>query len=678
MLIYLQKTHGESHMANGLDQKPVIAISLLSEIAQAISHLNSDRALLFLTESAVSVTESAGALLLTPHEKSSIMVPLVKSYQESLNEPPLRDDFLRDCYDAFIRLRDFSGPGLASEYEISEKFNLSRYSAWPIMLSGKPVALLIMLKPGNRSEFSEEHRSFLEIITPFMGSLLENFRLHNEMIHKNSRLSALYEISQQAESLIDFRDVYDSLGKVAKSFINFDVYMLYLLGSDGKNLELRLFEGDSTSFPRNIRVGEGPIGLAARELKPYLTYTDDFNSVLILPVEVSGKLIGVIAIASRKAYAYRDEDIIGLRIIATQIASIDHMFKDLISLRGFTERIMESMTSGVLIFDRFGKVTYANHEISRMLGRPFPEGWTLDTDSEKLPAKLIGLMNDVLQSNLTIENEKIKIRHATPARIIEVNAFPFRNEQGGMLGTVFFIKDVTQMSAMEEQLKRADRLSALGVLAAGIAHEIRNPLTGMKMIVQLLESEFSRDDGRREPLMIIQKEIDRLEGIIGNLLDFARPTKPKAVDVAVEKVIDDCFLLVKNQLKKQGIRYEKVVSSELPLVTGDPDQLKQVFINIITNAIQALAPGGLLRVMLEHREEALVVAFEDNGSGIPVDKFQDIFNPFMTTKEDGTGLGLSMAQRIVEEHGGKIEVQSTLGEGSTFYVFLPGKAEAGD
>lgn len=665
-------------MANGLDQKPVIAISLLSEIAQAISHLNSDRALLFLTESAVSVTESAGALLLTPHEKSSIMVPLVKSYQESLNEPPLRDDFLRDCYDAFIRLRDFSGPGLASEYEISEKFNLSRYSAWPIMLSGKPVALLIMLKPGNRSEFSEEHRSFLEIITPFMGSLLENFRLHNEMIHKNSRLSALYEISQQAESLIDFRDVYDSLGKVAKSFINFDVYMLYLLGSDGKNLELRLFEGDSTSFPRNIRVGEGPIGLAARELKPYLTYTDDFNSVLILPVEVSGKLIGVIAIASRKAYAYRDEDIIGLRIIATQIASIDHMFKDLISLRGFTERIMESMTSGVLIFDRFGKVTYANHEISRMLGRPFPEGWTLDTDSEKLPAKLIGLMNDVLQSNLTIENEKIKIRHATPARIIEVNAFPFRNEQGGMLGTVFFIKDVTQMSAMEEQLKRADRLSALGVLAAGIAHEIRNPLTGMKMIVQLLESEFSRDDGRREPLMIIQKEIDRLEGIIGNLLDFARPTKPKAVDVAVEKVIDDCFLLVKNQLKKQGIRYEKVVSSELPLVTGDPDQLKQVFINIITNAIQALAPGGLLRVMLEHREEALVVAFEDNGSGIPVDKFQDIFNPFMTTKEDGTGLGLSMAQRIVEEHGGKIEVQSTLGEGSTFYVFLPGKAEAGD
>jgi PAS domain S-box-containing protein len=662
-------------MGQNLEDKPVIAISLLSEIAQAISHLNSDRALLFLTESAVSVTDSAGALLLTPHEKSSVMVPLVKSFQENIREPQLHDTFLRDCYKTFIRLRDLVGSGSASEHEISERFSIDRYSAWPIMLSGKPVALLIMLKPDHRSEFSDEHRSFLEIITPFMGSLLENFRLHNEMIHKNSRLSALYEISQQAESLIDFRDVYDALGKVAKSFINFDVYMLYLLSGSGKSLELRLSEGDASSFPRTIKVGEGPIGLAAKELKPYLTYTEDYNSVLLLPIEVSGKLIGIIVIASRKAYAYRDEDIIGLRIIATQIASIDHMFKDLISLRGFTEQIMESMTSGVLIFDRVGKVTYANHEIRRMLGRPFPEGWTLEDDHEKLPHRLSEVMRGVLETNITVENEKIKIRNTTPARIIEVNAFPFRNEQGGMMGTVFFIKDVTQISAMEEQLKRADRLSALGVLAAGIAHEIRNPLTGMKMIVQLLESEFSEDDSRREPLGIIQKEIDRLEGIIGNLLDFARPTKPKAVEVEVEKVVDDCYLLVKNQLNKQGINFQKTTVENVPIVIGDPDQLKQVFINIMTNAIQALSPGGHLKVHIDHREEYLVIAFEDSGNGIPSDRLQDIFNPFMTTKEDGTGLGLSMAQRIVEEHGGRIEVQSSPGEGSTFYVHLPIKAE---
>ncbi len=659
----------------GIEQKPIIAISLLSEIAQAISHLNADRALLFLTESAVSVTESAGALLLTPHEKSNTMIPFVKSFQESTPEIDISESFLRECFVAFLQVRDSVVHQGASEVEISEKYPLHFLSAWPVMLSGKPVALLIVFKPENRDRFTTEQTSFLEIVTPFMGSLLENFRLNNEMIHKNSRLSALYEISQQAESLIDFRDIYDALGKVARSFINFDAYLLYFVSADGTSLEARVEATDSESFPKTIKIGEGPVGLAAKELKPYLTYTKDYNSVLILPIEVSGRLIGVLAIGSCKPYAYRDEDIIGLRIIATQIASIDHMFKDLISLKGFTERILESMTSGVLIFDPAGKVTYANPEIRLIMERQFPEGWNPFETDDKLPSRLHELMIEVLTTNVTLENEKVKIKHSNPARIVEVNAFPFRNEAGGMLGTACFIKDVTQISALEEQLRRADKLSALGVLAAGISHEIRNPLTGMKMIVQLLESEFSVEDSRREPLRIIQGEIDRLEGIVGNLLDFAKPSKPKAIDVDVGEVIDDCCKLARNQINKQRIRFARNICENCPQIVGDPDQLKQVFLNILTNAIQALKPDGLLAINIDQRDESVVVAFEDSGSGIPPERLPDIFNPFMTTKEDGTGLGLSMAQRIVEEHGGRIEVQSVLGEGSTFSVVLPRKLD---
>ncbi len=658
----------------GIEQKPVIAISLLSEIAQAISHLNADRALLFLTESAVSVTESSGALLLTPHEKENIMVPFVRSFQESAPEPVVNDEFLRACFRTFIRLRDAMLIPGASEHEISPQFPIRKKSAWPVMLAGKPVALLVIFKPAGRAEFTHEQRSFLEIITPFMGSLFENFRLDNEMIHKNSRLSALYEISQQAESLIDFRNIYDALGKVARSFINFDSYLLYFLATDGKTLEAKPDEAVTGPFPRTIKLGEGPVGLAAQEMKPYLTYSQDYNSVLILPIEVSGRLIGVLAIASRKAYAYRDEDIIGLQIIATQIASIDHMFKDLINLKGFTERILESMTSGVLIFDPAGKITYANPEIKLIMARQFPEGWNPFDENEKLPGRLNELMVDVLKTNITLENEKVKIKTTGATRIVEVNAFPFRNEGGSMLGTAFFIKDVTQISALEEQLKRADKLSAIGVLAAGVAHEIRNPLTGMKMIVQLLDGEFSADDSRREPLGIIQREIDRLESIVGNLLDFAKPSKPKAIDVAPAKVVEDCYQLIKNQLNKQGVSFETHVMKDCPWVTGDPDQLKQVFINIMTNAIYALGQGGRLTVNIDSREDHVVVAFEDTGTGIPAERLPDIFNPFMTTKEDGTGLGLSMAQRIIEEHGGRIEVQSVFGEGSTFTVFLPRKS----
>lgn len=654
--------------------QPIIAISLLSEMAQAISHLNPDRALLFLTESAVSVTESDGAVLLAPHEKNSIMVPFVKSFQKDRVDEAITDAFLQEHYQIFQTIRENMANFGTSEYEISPRHTTKDISAWPVMLAGKPIAMLIMFKQMGLNEFSDEHRSFLEIITPFMGPLFDNYRMHNEMIHKNSRLSALYEISQQAESLINFRDVYDSLGKVAKSFINFDAYLLYFLSPDGATLEMRLSEGESESFPKTIKVGEGPVGLAAQEVKPYLTFSENFNSVLVLPIEVSDKLVAVIAIASRKAYAYRDEDIIGLRIIATQVASIDHMFKDLISVKGFTERILESMTSGVLFFDASGQATYANPELTRILGQPFPEGWSPYDLSENLPGQLDLLMIDVLNNNITLELERVKLCNTIPAQIVEVNAFPFRTEEGSMLGTAFFIKDATQICTMEEQLKRADKLSALGVLAAGIAHEIRNPLTGMKMIVQLLESEFSKDDSRREPLGILQKEIDRLENIIGNLLDFARPSKPKAIDVHPSDVLEDCFLLIKNQLHKQNIELEKHFSDENPVVTADPDQLKQVFINILTNAIQALLNGGILKAHIATDEKSVKVIIEDNGYGIPQDKVSDIFNPFMTTKEDGTGLGLSMAQRIVEEHGGRIEVSSILGEGSIFMVNLPRKS----
>lgn len=650
-----------------------ISVTLFSEISRAISNLTPDRALLFLTESVVSATGSLGALILAPHEKNNIMVPFVKSFQSGTEEPEIDDEFLKECFEAYIRLHDELQNSQDYQHTISENYPEHVVSAWPIVLSGKSQALLVIIKYENQSEFTEEQYKFIEAVTPFMGSLFENFKLNNEMIHKNSRLSALYEISQQAESVIDFRNIYDALGKVARSFIKFDTYVLYFISSDGKNLEARNEANTSKSFPMTIKIGEGPVGLAAKEMKPYLTYTQEFNSVLILPFEVSGRLTGVLTIGSRKPYAYRDEDIIGLQIIATQIASIDTMFKNLIQLKGFTERILESMNSGVLIFNPQGNVTYANPEAKIMLAHQFPEGWNIFNDHNKeLPKELYDVMKEVLETKITHENTKLRIKTAGQTRTLTINAFPFRDETGRkIIGTACFIKDVTQIEALEEQLMRADKLSALGVLAAGIAHEIRNPLTGMKMIVQLLESEFSEDDSRREPLDIIQREIDRLESIIGNLLDFARPSKPKTIAVAPVDVVEDCYKLIKNQLNKQHITFEIVQADSCPLTIADPDQLKQVFINIMTNAIQAIGKDGKLTVYIEHcPDNRIKIAFEDTGCGISHEKMRDIFNPFMTTKEDGTGLGLSMAQRIVEEHGGSIEVQSVPGEGSVFSVYL--------
>lgn len=653
------------------------SLNLSNDISVAIATLPPDRALCYLIEKAVKNLEIDSVNILTQHEKSNQMAAYVVCNQETeISRFKSTEFFLQECFKYYLGYHEASQiPSLTlSELEISH--SEYRFYGCPLVYVGKPVAMCVLAQKRIAGEMSPEIKQRIEGLIPIMGILFENLRLENEVLHKNSRLSALYEISQQTESAIDFRNVYSALSKVAQSFISFDAYQIYLISADGDALEAKSNTSNTEAFPRAIPLDEGPIWQAVKKCQPQLAYIGEFNSVLILPMEVSGKVVGVFVIGSRKAYAYRDEDVIGLQIIATHIASIDVMFKDLLSLKGFTERILDSMNSGVLIFDREGRVSYANTEIKLMMRMNFPElpeGWSPFSSHEKMPLELNELLTYALKNHLSLENKRLRLRLPDGCiKHIEVNAFPFRSaETGAVQGTACFIKDITQIIEMEEQLRRADKLSAIGMLAAGIAHEIRNPLTGMKMITQLLESEYEDDDERKEPLSIIQKEINRLEGIVGNLLDFAKPSKVRFVGVSVEKVLKDCHALIQNQLKNQSIRYALKCELPLPLVQGDSDQLKQVFINIMTNAIQAQKQGGFLSITIYIQNEYLLVEFKDSGMGIDYNKVNSIFNPFMTTKKEGTGLGLSMAQRIMEKHGGRIEVLSEPNEGSTFIVYLP-------
>ena len=627
-------------------------------------------------EKAVEFGKGRGAILMTPHEKLREMIPLLETLPPEIRRPNWNNQFLEACYQVFL-----DGKALAWDTETLHQNGFTECCAEgacavviPVKLAGRPVAILFVFRCEVKTPFTKDQQDFLETLCPFMGTLVENFRMHTEIIHKNSRLSALYEISQRAESIIDLRDVYEALEKVVHSFIDYDAYMLHLLTADGKTLEARKEPG-SGGFPTRIILGDGIIGQAALRMKPHLTFTKEFNSVLILPMIVSGKLIGVVTIASRKPYAYRDEDIIGLRIITTQIGSVDQLFKDLVRLRGFTQNILESMNSGVLIFDNNGKTSFANPEITRIFSQPLPEGWSPFDPTPGISPRLCSLMKEMLETKVTIESTRIRLEEVKGPKFLEVNAFPFRDEQGMMIGSAFFVKDITQIIRLEDQLKRADRLSAIGVLAAGVAHEIRNPLTGIKMIVQLQVSELPPGDPRREPLEIIQREIDRLERIIVNLIDFAKPHKPRAVQLSLPEILDSCLFLMQSQIKKLQLCQEKLFAQDMPPLIGDPDQLKQVFLNILTNAIQASHQGGLLRVFIENRPGWVAAAIQDTGIGIPQERMKAIFDPFMTTKEEGTGLGLPLAQRIIDEHGGRIDVDSIPGAGSTFTVLLPLRTE---
>ncbi|MDF1535677.1 MAG: ATP-binding protein [bacterium] len=234
-----------------------------------------------------------------------------------------------------------------------------------------------------------------------------------------------------------------------------------------------------------------------------------------------------------------------------------------------------------------------------------------------------------------------------------------------------------------EQLKRADRLATLGELAAGIAHEIKNPLAGIAGATQILAREFSDDDPRQPVTQEILKLIERLDSTIRGLLDFARPSVPQIVPTDLGQVMERTLFLVEQmpEIKGQGVAIDLEIDPEMPTVPVDPDLIRQVFLNMAVNAIQAMRQGGTLTVTVRTAPEEdlgevhpaadyVMISFTDTGSGIEEDKLRSIFTPFFTTKTQGTGLGLPITMRIVEQHDGRITVSSKVGEGTTFRIYL--------
>ncbi|HXX35660.1 MAG TPA: ATP-binding protein, partial [Thermodesulfobacteriota bacterium] len=225
-------------------------------------------------------------------------------------------------------------------------------------------------------------------------------------------------------------------------------------------------------------------------------------------------------------------------------------------------------------------------------------------------------------------------------------------------------------------IRRADRLASLGTLTAGLAHEIRNPLVAIKTLTQLLPDRLDDEEFRDQFLKIASGEVDRISTLVNELLDFARPSDPKLKFEDINSILDGMILLVSTETKKKQINILKSYASDLPPVQIDREQIKQVFLNVLLNAIQATPERGKITVktrpfMKPGGESYAQIEFTDTGCGIPGEHLEEIFNPFFTTKTTGSGLGLSISHQIVQDHRGYIGVESELDKGSSFFINLP-------
>jgi two-component system, sporulation sensor kinase E len=345
----------------------------------------------------------------------------------------------------------------------------------------------------------------------------------------------------------------------------------------------------------------------------------------------------------------------------------------LIAIQDYTQSILRSVTSGVVTVGPDASVATVNPAAERILGiaedavtaRALPvlfrDDGGLTADVRKvLEGRIPRTMHDLRL--VTVEG---KVVHA------QVSVSRMRDVGGRKLGAVVTIEDVSDIKALTDQLIRADRLAAMGELTAGVAHEVRNPLGIIRASVQLMEDAECSRERVSEAAEVIKQEIDRLDRVIKALLDFGRPAPPTMRAVSVSQVLEDVALFSRTFASRAHVQIVEEYSDTAPDVVADPEQLKQVFVNLISNAVQAMPGGGTLTIETGAKEGFVFVRFTDTGPGISDGVRDKIFDPFVSTRDEGTGLGLTIVHRIVDEHDGHIEVTSEPGAGTAFTVWLP-------
>ncbi|MFD2369102.1 two-component system sensor histidine kinase AtoS [Brevibacillus sp. GCM10020057] len=359
--------------------------------------------------------------------------------------------------------------------------------------------------------------------------------------------------------------------------------------------------------------------------------------------------------------------------------AINKMAGDLQASRTHTETIMQSMDSGVLALDDQGRVTSWNEAAAKITGWPAEQVMgRMYTDVFAQSPSFVDLLTETLRHGQTIRDAEWEYVHPeTGRRYVKVATSIWMSPTEQVLGVIVVLDERTQWKRMELRLAQAERLAVIGEWAASIAHEVRNPLTSIKAFAQIIEEDLPQEHASREYTEIIVEEVERLNRFADELLLFTRPNEEAHVPIHVWDVINQTVMLVERSAAAKGISVERCYGDHAPYVLASPDLLKQVFLNILMNAIQAMPNGGIVQIQTEMDGDQACVHVTNEGEPIAEEHLLSVFEPFYTTKPSGAGLGLAISQRIVHAYGGHITAQNVPG-GVRFTVALPGRWEEED
>ena len=377
--------------------------------------------------------------------------------------------------------------------------------------------------------------------------------------------------------------------------------------------------------------------------------------------------------------------------LETAHADLRRHFEEVADLKSYTESILQSLTSGIITLDLEGRLVTMNAAAELLTGLFAPEaGGRYCSEVFSHSPEVVEALMETLTSRAGVTTTSLALRKRNGTSLpIELSTAPLGRADGKDLGVVAIFKDVTVVHELQAQLRRSDRLAALGTMAAGLAHEIKNPLTSLRTFTRLVSRKFNEERFRETFERVVPRELERINGIVDRLLELARPRRLNLTPVQVPALLELVLDLYGHQIESKSITVVREYDRDLPNIQADAEHLYQALLNLVANALESMGPERRLTLRAgwsdagawrpssrKASRRSVKVEIEDTGAGIPPSEQDSIFNPFFTTKHGGTGLGLAIAHKIIEDHGGSITFRSSPGIGTTFTILLAATGES--
>ncbi len=538
---------------------------------------------------------------------------------------------------------------------------------------------------------SDDARGLLGIISSRIGVELDN-RLLREAL-KESRLESevIQGISRELTWSRNVKMVLDLVLEEALRITEADGGAIYLGTPQKETLYLKATRGVLLSCVRHTVLPGNEnsiVGWVAKNKTPLRVLDDNTSCAdgekkaivnhLAVPLISTRGVMGVLIL---EASAGNRFDISHERVLsvfaaqASKAIEVALLIGDLRSERDTRENILASTPNGIIATDEERKVVLMNNAAREVLKvREEPKGKPI---GRYIPDReVMRLLEKVLSDRSQLET--VEVVHGTGEHARHFYVSICSLGRSSTPGATLIIQNITEQKKLSNKMQLMERVASIGQLAAGIAHEIRNPLTGIAITLDNLMEEEAFSESGRELIGDISNEVERLELLIRGILDFASPQPAKTRPMQLAKALE-WHRTFSEQCKKKGVECQLLLEKN-PKIVGDPEKLKQLFLNLSINALEATDPGGKVTIKTYDAtpymdKKYFTVEISDTGSGMDEETKRQVFNPFFTTKNEGTGLGLSIVHSICEQHGGNIEIISTPGEGTTFVVKLPAYLE---